>query len=115
MEEFRLGVQKCRKTIQNAVQNPAVFKSRGSRVIFKLFRRVSDIRASNDLFSAAKKKAKEMNADPDRMSEFGAVKKPGTSTMSLTGLTGIVGRKKKEKDNAKSTIFKRWGKPIDLL
>ena len=56
-----------------------------------------------------------MNADPDRMSEFGAVKKPGTSTMSLTGLTGIVGRKKKEKDNAKSTIFKRWGKPIDLL
>ena len=35
MEEFRLGVQKCRKTIKDGIKNDDVFRGEGVDVIFK--------------------------------------------------------------------------------
>jgi hypothetical protein len=35
MEEFRLGIQKCRKTIRDGIRSGDVFKGDGTEVIFK--------------------------------------------------------------------------------
>lgn len=43
-EEFRLGVQKCRKTIEDAIKDQDVFKVRGIQVFFNLLRRKMDLR-----------------------------------------------------------------------
>ena len=38
MEEFRLGVQKCRKTIDDGVGNPGIFEVDGLDLLFKMLR-----------------------------------------------------------------------------
>ena len=63
-EGFRLGVQKCRKTIQNACSD-CVFYAKGSKILFVLFRRLTDIRASKKVFIVNKPKKAEKEAEPE--------------------------------------------------
>ncbi len=112
MEEFRLGVQKCKKTIQNAIGSPGVFKVKGARIIFRMYRRLTDLRSANTFLNEVRKKASATAAEKeDPLAKFGS----RGMAISMTGLTGIVARKRKDQDEAKSVIAKRWGKPIDLF
>ena len=43
---FRLGAQKCKKTIQVLVSSHSIYKVRGARIIFVLLRRASDFRTA---------------------------------------------------------------------
>ena len=43
-EEFRLGIQKCRKTIENACKDENVFKVKGIETFFRLQQRKEDMR-----------------------------------------------------------------------
>ena len=43
-EEFRLGIQKCRKTIENACKDENVFKVKGIETFFRLQQRKGDMR-----------------------------------------------------------------------
>ncbi len=38
MDDFRLGVQKCRKTIDDGVGNPGIFQVDGLEMLFKMLR-----------------------------------------------------------------------------
>ena len=38
MDDFRLGVQKCRKTVDDGVGNPGIFKIEGLDLLFKMLR-----------------------------------------------------------------------------
>ena len=38
MDDFRLGVQKCRKTVDDGVGNPGIFKVEGLDLLFKMLR-----------------------------------------------------------------------------
>ena len=44
-DEFRLGIQKCRKTIQDAVSDSAIFKGESIETMFKMMRRVTEMRS----------------------------------------------------------------------
>lgn len=111
MEEFRLGVQKCKKTIQNSVGSPEVFKVRGARIIFRIFRRLADMRTARDFFTTMKKKSQAGSDDPlDNLRST-----PGALQVNLTGLTGIMERKKRDVKASKINIHRRWGKPIEVL
>lgn len=112
MEEFRLGVQKCKKTIQNSVGSPNVFKVKGARIIFRILRRLADMRTANDFFATMKKKSQVAEEDP--LDKLGGVT-PGALTVNLTGLTGIMERKKRDAKAAKGNIHRRWGKPIEVM
>jgi len=35
MEEFRLGIQKCRKTIRDGIKNEKVFEGEGIDAVFR--------------------------------------------------------------------------------
>ena len=111
MEEFRLGVQKCRKTIQNAISSQNVFKVRGARILFRIFRRLNDMRTARFLVAIQVQESPlEMNQAISQLARG-----PGALSINLSGLTGIVDRKKRDQQAAKQNIFKRWGKPIDIM
>ena len=44
VEDFRLGIQKCRKTIENACKDENVFKVKGIETFFRLQQRAGDMR-----------------------------------------------------------------------
>ena len=46
-EEFRLGIQKCRKTIENACKDENVFKVKGIKTFFRLQQRKEDMRVGS--------------------------------------------------------------------
>ena len=103
MEAFRLGIQKCRKTIQCAVQSKNIYKVRGARIIFHLLRRAGDLRtARSQILSAAiQSGAKQIiTKEPPKI--------PGQGK-SLSGLTGIIKKKETEKANKGVNIKKKWG------
>ena len=93
-EGFRLGVQKCRKTIQNACSE-SVFYCKGSKVLFVLFRRLTDIRAAKKIFITTRPKKKETDDEPlDALARLNRAKNESTSVkVNLSGLTSIVGRR----------------------
>ena len=47
LEEFRLGVQKCRKTIRDGVKNEQVFEGQGVEIVFHILRKAADMRTGN--------------------------------------------------------------------
>ena len=61
-EEFRLGIQKCRKTIQDAVADSSIFHGESMDSMFKLMRKVTEIRSipkvGGKVFCPQSKKAK---------------------------------------------------------
>ena len=59
-----MGIQKCRKTIQNACSE-RIFNTKGAKVIFVFFRRLTDIRASKKIFHVNKPKKIEKDNEPD--------------------------------------------------
>ncbi len=52
MEAFRLGIQKCKKTIQESVSTGAVFKVPGVDVLFHMLRRAADLKTARSHFVA---------------------------------------------------------------
>ena len=63
-EGFRLGIQKCRKTIQNACSD-CIFNTKGAKVLFVFFRRLTDIRASKKIFLVNKPKKIKTDTEPE--------------------------------------------------
>ena len=53
-----MGIQKCRKTIQNACSD-SVFYAKGTKILFVLFRRLTDIRAAKKILKVTKTKKPE--------------------------------------------------------
>ena len=107
-----MGIQKCRKTIENSIGNPHVFKVFGAPVVFKLLRRILDLRTAKSYYATSVTK-NQKNDRNDPLANLSKLKLPGSS-MSFTGLTGIVDRKRKDKIKAREDIFRRWGKPIAM-
>ena len=92
-EEFRLGIQKCRKTIEDAVADPSVFRGDAMDSMFKLLRNVTEMRS---------------------MSKFGGkvfVPKEDTkkSHMSFAGVTTLV--ESKENKNKIKGVDGKCSKP----
>ena len=115
LEEFRLGIRKCRKLIQNAI-SPNVFRVRGARCLFKIFRRVSDLRTARGCLAtaiasstASKMDSKTKSTKSQKANPFSDMKVPGGGNISLTGLTSIVGRNKKDATSSKVKAKARWG------
>jgi hypothetical protein len=54
LEEFRLGVQKCRKTIRDGVRNELVFHGKGIEAIFHFLRKLADTRSGGNRYSSSK-------------------------------------------------------------
>ena len=108
MEEFRLGVQKCRKTIQSAFSNKDIYKVRCARIIFHFLRRANDLRtARSHIMSAALKSGTTKIADQKEVK----VNIPGKGK-SLSGITGILNKKKQDEANKSTNIKKKWGVSI---
>jgi hypothetical protein len=51
MDDFRLGVQKCRKTIDDGVGNPGIFAVEGLDLLFKMLRAAACKKIQNFLWS----------------------------------------------------------------
>ena len=45
-EDFRLGIQKCRKTIKDSVKDGSIFKRESAELLFKILRRTTEMRSS---------------------------------------------------------------------
>ena len=112
LEEFRLGIRKCRKLIQNAI-SPNVFRVRGAKCLFKIYRRLGDLRTARGcLATAIASKVESSNkkvAATEKTNPFTDMKIPGGGNISLTGLTSIVERKKKDASSSKLKVKTRWG------
>ena len=114
LEEFRLGIRKCRKLIQNAI-SPNVFRVRGAKCLFKIYRRLGDLRTARGCLAtaiasnASKIDSKIKSSKSETSNPFSEMKVPGGGNISLTGLTSIVGRKKKDATSSKLKAKTRWG------
>ena len=95
-DEFRLGIQKCRKTIQDAVSDSAIFKGESIETMFKMMRRVTEMRSipkvGGKIFFPQTQKKK--------------------FTMSFAGVTTLV--EAKEKQNKSKSKVSKISMPICL-
>ena len=83
-------------------------------MVFVLFRRLTDIRAARNLFVVARPKIIEKDDEKeDALARINRAKNEHNSVKcNMSGLTSIVGRKKKDEESKKVQAKSRWGKGI---